>query len=160
MTFATSGFTVLPVTPSNPDAVKKAAEIIAAFAKTDRNLAQEALVEITKEDPQLAEELQAAMYDFSDLALLTDKEMQLLLTQIDRGLLVRALRLTHKAVQQKILGNLSSRVRQEVIEESQARGKIPLSKVKAAQKEIVQVALKLEKEERIQFTTAGQDPTV
>ena len=142
----------------DPNAVKKAADIIAALAKADRNLAQEALDDIAKTDAQLAVDIQFAMYDFSDLAILSDREMQFLLAQVDRGLLVRALRLSHRSIQQKILKNLSSRVKTEVIEESQARGKIPLSKVKSAQKEIVQLALRLEKEGRLQFTSAGQDP--
>ena len=142
----------------DPNAVKKAADIIAALAKADKNLAQEALDDIAKTDAQLAVDIQFAMYDFSDLAILSDREMQSLLAQVDRGLLVRALRLSHKAIQQKVLKNLSSRVKAEVIEESQARGKIPLSKVKSAQKEIVQLALRLEKEGRLQFTSAGQDP--
>jgi len=141
----------------NPESVKKAACIIAQMAKNDESTAQNTLTDIAKSDADLARDLENAMYDFQDLAVISNQDFQRLLRELDRGVLVRALRLTHKKIQTKILTNLSKRVAQEVIEDCQARGKIPYSKIMAAQKEIVRIALKLESQGQINFTSAMKD---
>ena len=74
---------------------------------------------------------------FNDLAKMTDRDIQVLLRHIDQKDLVVSLKETTKAVRDKVLGNMSQRVRGFISEEIEFLGPMP----SAEWEPIVQLAL-------------------
>ena len=76
---------------------------------------------------------------FSDLAKMTDREIQVLLRQVDQKDLVVSLKETTKAVRDKVLGNMSQRVRGFISEEVEFLGPMPSAEIKEVQGRIVKL---------------------
>ena len=74
---------------------------------------------------------------FNDLAKMTDHDIQVLLRHVDQKDLVVALKKTTKAVLEKVLGNMSRRVRVFFTEEIEFLGPVPDAEVKEVQGRIV-----------------------
>ena len=75
---------------------------------------------------------------FDDLAKIGDRDMQKLLSEIDKADLALALKAAPPELSQKLLANLSSRARDNIKEEMEMLGPRPLSDVEEAQKRILQ----------------------
>lgn len=110
---------------------------------------------LTREIPNAANEIQALMFVFDDLAKIPDRDMQKVLAEIDKADLALALKTAPPELSNKLLGNLSARARDNIKEEIELLGPRPLSDVEEAQKRIlVQVRAMEEKGEiRVQRGT-------
>lgn len=74
---------------------------------------------------------------FEDLVQLTDREIQTLMRETDQKDLVVALKAAGEELKDKILGNLSERVRSFITEEMEFLGPIPLDEIEVVQRRIV-----------------------
>jgi flagellar motor switch protein FliG len=106
---------------------------------------------LNRESPNIANEIQALMFVFEDLAKISDKDMQKVLAEIDKADLALALKAAPPELSEKLLGNLSVRARDNIKEEIEMLGPRPLSDVEEAQKRILQQVRQMEEKGEIRI---------
>jgi flagellar motor switch protein FliG len=114
------------------------------------------LAEIEKDDPALAAELKGQLFTFGDVVNLTDRDLQVLLRDIDTNKLVLALKGATMEVRQKLLGNLSARAAEMLNDDLAAMGPVKLSLVESAQNEIAKQAQDLGTQGRITIISGSE----
>lgn len=124
---------------------------------SDPSLSKSVLDRLNRENPQLANEIQALMFVFEDLAKIPDKDMQKVLSQVDKNDLVLSLRAAEPTVRDKMLNNLSARAREGIQEEMETMGPKPLSEIEAAQKRILMQVRQMEEKGEIQIQRGQQE---
>jgi len=120
------------------------------------NERSEALIEeLTSLDPELAERLKKALFTFDDMMRIDSKGMQVVLKEISTENLVLALKTASEELREKVFSSVSSRAAAMIREELELLGPTRLADVEAAQQMIVEAALRLEREGRIQVAREG-----
>lgn len=107
---------------------------------TERNI----LDGLSKERPELVEEIRRLMFTFEDIVKLGDKDIQQLLKNVEASQWAMALKGSSQALQEKILKNMSQRASEMLKEEMEFLGKVKLSEVEAVQQKVVDVIRTLE----------------
>ena len=120
---------------------KAVAEIL---NRTGRSTEKAVLERLDAQDPELAEEVRNKMFVFDDIANLTDREIQMILREVDTKDLAVALKGGGPALQDRIFGNVSERVGTMIKEEMQFSGPVRMSDVEEVQLRIVQTVRQLE----------------
>jgi flagellar motor switch protein FliG len=110
-------------------------------------------------DPEVAEAVRNLMFVFADIARLTDREIQQVMAEIEKGDLVIALKAASGEVKEKLLGNLSERVRGFINEEMELSGPLRLSEVEEVQLKIVQRVRQMEEQGQISIVRGDADDT-
>jgi flagellar motor switch protein FliG len=100
-------------------------------------------------DPEVAESVRNLMFVFGDLVKLTDREIQTLMREVDQKDLVVALKTASEELKNKILGNMSERVRTFITEEMEFLGPMRVSEVEEVQLRIVQQVRQLEEQGQV-----------
>lgn len=95
------------------------------------------LDEIAKTDTAISTSIREEMFTFDDLASLDKKSMQKVLGQVDTRVLAIALKASPTVVEDAVLGNLSKRASDMVVEERDTLGPTPLSEVLESQQQIL-----------------------
>lgn len=108
-------------------------------------------------DPNTAESVRNLMFVFEDILKLSDREIQILLREVDQKDLVIALKSSSEELKEKVLGNMSDRVRQFVTEEMDFTGPMRLSEVEEIQLRIVQMVRQLEEQGQITILSGDAD---
>ncbi|CAA0090745.1 Flagellar motor switch protein FliG [Zhongshania aliphaticivorans] len=120
--------------------------------------AEERILEaVAKENQTLSERIQDLMFVFGNLISIPDKGIQLLLREVSSDVLPVALKGADEAVREKLLGNMSKRAREMLVEDMESRGPMKLSDVEAAQKDILAIARKLADAGQIDLGRGGDD---
>ncbi len=127
---------------------------------SEPSLSKAVLDRLTKESPQLANEIQGLMFVFEDLAKIDGKGIQKILGEVDKGDLTVALRGAPPDIATKLMDNLSARAREAMKEEIENMGPKPLSEVEAAQKRILQVVRGMEERGEIQLNRGAGEAMV
>ena len=120
---------------------KAAAQIL---NRTGRSTEKMVLEYLQTQDPDLAEDVRNQMFTFEDITKTTDREIQVLLREIDTKDLAVALKGASEGLKERIFRNMSERVGTMLKEEMESSGPIRLSDVKDVQLQIVQTVRKLE----------------
>lgn len=120
---------------------KTVAEIL---NQTGRSTEKTVIESIDAIDPELAEEVRKQMFVFEDLINLTDRDIQLILREVDQNVLSLALRGASDELQDRIFGNLSQRVATMLKEEMEFQGPARMSEIEEKQIEVIQTVKKLE----------------
>ncbi len=128
---------------------------VAILKRFDEEEASALFGELQGRDEKLAETLQNQMFTFEDLLRVDARGIQQLLKEIQTDQLVLALKGASDEMREKIFGNLSSRAGAAIREELEYLGPVRVADVEAAQRAIVEIALRLEKEGRIQIAREG-----
>lgn len=115
------------------------------------------LSRIEELEPSLAEALRDALFTFADLIYVEDKGLQRMLRDVDRRLLALALRGEEGEVREKILANLSRRAGEDLLEEVSAMGRVRLSDVHTAQRDLARQARTLHEEGQLVVVRPGDD---
>jgi flagellar motor switch protein FliG len=118
------------------------------------------LESVAKKDEPLSGKIQDLMFVFSNLIKISDKGVQLLLREVSSDILPLALKGADGDVREKILGNMSKRAREMLLEDMELRGPVKLSEVEAAQKDILAAARKLADNGQIDLGRGGDDDYV
>jgi len=105
---------------------------------------KELLDGVADEDLDLSEHIKNLMFVFEDITKLDDKGVVRLLRDVDTRELSMALKLASEELREKILGSMSSRARDALIEEMEFLGPVRVSDVEEAQSSIVKMARALE----------------
>lgn len=108
-------------------------------------------------DAELAKEVRAKMFVFADLQLLDDRQMQVVLRSVDASRLPLALKGVADVVRDKVLGNLSSRARENLMDEIELLGSVRMTDVEEAQNEILDSVRELEESGELVINRGGND---
>jgi flagellar motor switch protein FliG len=104
---------------------------------------------LAERNATLAESVRQLMFVFDDLAKVDERGLQELLKEIAKEDLILALRGAGEPIKEAIFRNMSSRAVEMLKDDMEAGGPVKLSDVEKAQRNILQVARKLEDEGRI-----------
>ncbi len=120
---------------------KAVAEIL---NRTGRSTEKSVLERLDAQDPELAEEVRNQMFVFDDIAKLTDREIQMILREVDTKDLSVALKGASEEMQDRIFTNMSERVGTMLKEEMEFSGPVRMSDVEEVQLRVVQTVRQLE----------------
>lgn len=109
-------------------------------------------------DMDLSEEIKNLMFVFEDISKLDDKGIARLLRDVETRELSMALKLASEALRDRILGSMSSRARDSLLEEMEFLGPVRVSDVELAQSDIVKMARALE--DAGEIVIGGKDDAV
>lgn len=135
---------------------KDAAKILSSARK-----ATEARVmpKLAKIDRDVAKAIEEAMFVFENLLDMDDKNIGVLIRNVETDLLVRALKGIDEAGRNRFLGCMSARAADGIRDEMEARGPMRLTEVLDAQKSIIATARQLAKDGTIMMG-GGEDDYV
>ncbi|MBI2501652.1 MAG: flagellar motor switch protein FliG [Candidatus Latescibacteria bacterium] len=117
------------------------------------------LDQMDAQDPEVAESVRNLMFVFADIVKLSDREIQVLLREVDQKDLVVALKAAEDELKTKILNNMSERVRTFLSEEMEFLGPMRLSEVEEVQLRIVQQVRQLEEQGQITVVRGDSEDT-
>ena len=110
------------------------------------------------QNPEIAEQVRNLMFTFDDIAKLTDREIQAVLRETDQKDLVIALKAASNEVKDRLLGNMSERVRTYIQEEMEFTGPMRLSEVEEVQLRVIQQVRQLEEQGQVAISRGeGED---
>ncbi len=124
--------------------------------RTDRSIEKAVLESLDTKNAELAEKVRNQMFVFDDIVKLTDREIQMMLREVDTKDLAVALKGASEELKDRILGNVSERVGTMIKEEMQFSGPVRKSDVEDVQLRVVQTVRQLE--EAGQVTIVRGDP--
>ena len=110
---------------------------------------------IQETDNGMADALRQALFTFEDLRRVDVRGMQQLLKEVATDQLLIALKTASEEMRQKVFSSLSARASDMLKEDLALLGPTRLSEVEAAQRTIVDTALQLERDGRINITRDG-----
>lgn len=110
---------------------------------TKKGTDQRIIRSLGKIDKQVAQEIEDEMFIFEDLEELDEKNLGILLRNVENDVLVVALKGAEDKLRDKMLGCMSSRAADTIRDEMQERGPMRLAEVQEAQKEMLSVARRL-----------------
>ncbi len=111
-----------------------AAEIVNVLPK---ELGQEILEDIRKENPSLADTIEEKMFKFEDIVKLDNRAIIEILKVVDKNDLLIALKGAPPEIMDKFLSNMSKRAAQMFLEDMEILGPIKKSDVENARKKII-----------------------
>ncbi len=112
-----------------------AAEIVNALPKETQ---QEILDDIKKEDEILANNIEERMFKFEDIIKLDNKAIIEILKNVDKNVLLVALKGASEEILNKFLANMSKRAAEMFVEDMEVLGPMKKSEVEKAQKKIIE----------------------
>jgi flagellar motor switch protein FliG len=118
------------------------------------------LESIQNSDPDLAETIRNQMFTFEDLGSLLAVSLREILAQLDKKTLATALRGAREEVRAVFYNSMSSRAAEMLKEDMEALGPLRVQQVQQAQKDVVELARKLEAEGKISLMSGGEDSYV
>jgi flagellar motor switch protein FliG len=99
---------------------------------------------VAEKDAELSEQIKNLMFVFEDIVKLDDRGITRLLRDVDTRQLSLALKLASEELKGRMLGSMSSRARDALLEEMEFLGPVRVSDVEQAQSSIVKMARALE----------------
>lgn len=136
------------------DGLSSAASLIRRLGK---EVAAEMLEQITDENSELAEEIRQAMFTFEDLQQVAPRSLRSILTEVPSDVLVVALKTASEKLREHIMSCMSKRAADLLREDLEMMGSVRLAEVEAAQKEIVNTALRLDASGAISLWEESED---
>ncbi|HQJ05625.1 MAG TPA: flagellar motor switch protein FliG [Spirochaetota bacterium] len=134
--------------------------IVEILNLVDRSTERTILETLEEEDPDLAEEIKRRMFVFEDIVLLSDKDIQKVLREVDTTELAKALKGVNTEVQDKIFRNMSKRAASVLREDMDFMGPVRIKDVEEAQQRIVSIIRRLEDSGDIVVARSGEDELV
>jgi len=128
------------------DGVAKAAEMLNAAG---RETSTAILKEIEGQNETLAKEVRQAMFTFDDIVRLDPKAMRELLREVPSERVTLALKGASQPLLDAVFAGLSTRAAELIRDDLEVLGKVRKADVEAARREVIEVALRLEGEGRI-----------
>ena len=118
---------------------------------------QRIIKSLAKVDKRLAETIEEEMFIFDNLSELDDKNLGILLRNVENDILVIAMKGANDMLRAKMYGCMSSRAAQSIQDEMEERGPMRLIEVLEAQREILAIARRLADAGTIMFAGRGDD---
>ena len=124
---------------------------------TGSSVEKTVLDQMDSTEPQIAEAVRNLMFVFADIGHLSDRDIQVVLGEVDQKDLVIALKAAVEEAKDKILGNMSEKVRTFITEEMELLGPMRLSEVEEVQLRIVQQVRHLEEQGKVTIVRGDSD---
>ena len=124
---------------------------------TGSSVEKNVLDNMDAQDPEVSESVRNLMFVFDDIAKLTDNDIQTLMREVDQKDLVIALKSASDEMKEKVLGNMSERVRTFITEEMAFQPPMRLSEVEEVQLRIVQQVRQLEEQGQVAIMKGDSD---
>lgn len=112
---------------------------------------------IEEEHAEMANEIREMMFVFEDLNKVDDRGMREILKKVENQQLVLAMKTASEEMKQKIMGNLSSRAAEMLMEDLEVMGPVRLAEVEEAQQAIIRAAKELEADGTITIGGKGKE---
>jgi flagellar motor switch protein FliG len=125
------------------DGVARSAQLV---RKLKKETSEPLLNEVEANDAQLVAAIRRNMYSFEDLGAIDQRAMRELLKAVPGDRLTLALKTASEHLRNHLFGGMSKRAADRVREDLELLGAVRLSDVEEAQREIVEIALRLESE--------------
>jgi len=126
---------------------------------TGASVEKNVLDRLDAHDPEVAEIVRNMMFVFDDIHKLSDREVQIVLREVEQKDLVIALKAASEDVREKVLGNMSERVRSFIEDEIEFSGPMRLSEVEEVQLRIVQKIRQLEDQGQVAIVRGNAEDT-
>jgi len=123
----------------------------------DRASEKRIIETLEDEAPELAEEIKKRMFIFEDIVLLSDRDIQKIMREVDSQELSKALKSVESEVQEKIFRNMSKSAATMLKEDMEYMGPIRLKDVEEAQQKIVAIIRKLQDDGEIITARSDED---
>jgi flagellar motor switch protein FliG len=121
--------------------VESVAEILNV---SERSIERAIMETLANDQPELSDEIRRLMFVFEDICKLADRDIQTLLKNVETSQWAMSLKGASKALQDKIMQNMSTRAAENLKEEMGYLGSVRLSEVEAVQQKIVDIVRHLE----------------
>ncbi len=108
----------------------------------------------------ISQQIRDAMFTFEDLARLTVREVQLLMREVDKDTILIALKTANDELRDHLLSGVSSRAAKQIVEELPLLPPTKLSEVEKAQRDAVEVVIRLSEAGQINMPGAGGEEMV
>jgi flagellar motor switch protein FliG len=128
--------------------LKAAATVLNAF---DKRTSQELITSIEERNPELGQAIRQNMFIFEDLERLEQPALQRMLREVDLRDLAIALKRTSEPLRAKLLGCISKRAAETVLEEMSFLNSVKSREVEAAQVRIITTLRRLEAEGEVEL---------
>lgn len=135
-------------------------QIAVILNEVDRGTEKYILEELSKKEPDLAEDIRKRMFIFEDIATLDDIAIQTFLREVDTKDLLIALKGSSKDVSDVFYANMSTRMSEMMQEEAQYLRGVKLVDVEEAQQKLVAVVRRLEEEGQIYIARGRKDEII
>jgi flagellar motor switch protein FliG len=134
--------------------------LIQIINRSDRATERLIVEGLSERDPELAEEVKSRMFMFEDITLLEDKDVQLVLRQVDTADLALALKGVAEEVRTKVTSNMSERAATTLLEDVELLGPVLLRQVEEAQQKVILVIRRLEDAGEVTLRRGSDDEYV
>lgn len=124
---------------------------------SDRATERAILDGLSRDKPELVDQIRRLMFIFEDIVKLGDKDIQTILKGVETSQWAMALKGASQALQEKIMRNMSQRAGDMLREEMGFLGKVKLSEVEGVQQKIVDVIRSLEDSGQLARPTGDQE---
>jgi flagellar motor switch protein FliG len=138
------------------DGIEAAANIMSYL---DSDTEREIISDISSTNLEIAEQMQEKMLPFEKLAYLDKKSLQILLKEVSTDDLLMALKGVDEYIKNIFMKSMSTKSADILRDEMESKGPVKLASVLEAQKRIVNLAKKMNEEEKIILSTK-HDPGV
>jgi flagellar motor switch protein FliG len=118
------------------------------------------LATMSERDDKLGGKVREAMFTFEDLGRLGARGLQTLMREVPSETLLVALKTAAESLREQFLGAISARAAEQLRDDLALLPPTRLSDVERAQKEIVEVAMRLSQEGRLQLPSRGGEKLV
>ena len=123
----------------------------------DREIGDTLMGAIQEHSQEIATDIAQRLFTFDDIVSLGDADIQRLMRDVPMEKLPLALKAVDPELFDKFAGNLSKRAKENLIEEMELMGKVKLSEVQEAQREIVAIVRSLEAAGEITLAIGGEE---
>lgn len=135
--------------------------VVKVLNAVDRGTEKTILEALSREEPELAEEIKRRLFTFEDIVQLDDRAVMRVLREVDLNRdLPLALKVASEEVRRKIYKNMSKRAVETLQEEISYLGPVRLRDVEEAQQKIVNIVRKLEESGEIIIARSGEDELI
>ncbi len=128
--------------------------------RADPTTEKQVLDQLKERDESLAEQVRGLMFTFEDILLLEDRAVQLVVREIEVPVLAVALKGASATVRDKIMSNLSERMRESLSDEIEVAGAVRMSQVQEARGLVVATIRRFEESGQIVIRRDGEDDYV
>ncbi len=131
--------------------------LVELLTHLDKTLQEKVIDGLNSVDPELAKEVKAKLFVFDDMRILDDRQVQMVLRNVDANRLPMALKGVDPVVRDLFLNNLSSRARENLVDEMGLMGSVRIAEVEEAQAEILAVVAGPEESGELVTNRGGAD---
>lgn len=126
---------------ANVGGVESVAEILNV---SERSIERSIMEALARDSAELSAEIRRLMFVFEDISKLAARDIQTLLKNVETSLWAMSLKGASKALQDKIMENMSTRAAENLREEMGYLGSVRVSEVESTQQKIVDIVRTLE----------------